>query len=149
MLCEEAGKVLMYTVSTNGGQASRVEWSPRWEAPYRNWIALQSKLESGSEGFLGEGPQSYRHIPEFDPPELPAWLVHLPEPDGTTTPLMVFANTPPNPGDKLALRCLWEPEYVVLTAVVMFPVRRIPRGIVLRTWMGAGWLDSLFVDVQG
>ena len=148
MQCEANENVLMPNLSTAGGQPSKVEWSPRWEAIFSEWTALQSKLESGSESILGPRTQTYRHIPDYDPPELPAWLVHLPEADGTTIPMLVFANTPPSPGEKLALRCLWEPEYVVLTALVMAPVRRIPRGVVEQAWMGAAVLDCLFVDVQ-
>ena len=62
---------------------------------------------------------------------------------------MVFAKVVPNPGEKLALRFIWQPEYVVVTAIAMFPIRRIPRGVVLQAWMGAAWNDSLFLDVQG
>lgn len=134
---------------TRGGQTSRVEWSPRWEVAYTEWIATQSDLESGSEASLGHGRQTYRNILDFDPPNLPAWLAHIPELDGTTTPILVFAKTPPCPGDQLALRFLWEPEYVVMTAVVMLPIRRVPRSVLLRVWMGAAMRDCLFVDIQG
>ena len=144
-----AGQVSMSAKSMTGGQASRIDWSPRWEAVFNDWIADQLRIEGKVEDFLHQGPPTYRHLPAYDPPELPAWLLHLPEPDGTTIALMVFADTPPSPGDKLALRCLWATEYVVMAAVVMFPVRRIPRGIVEQTWMGAGWNDRLFVEVQG
>lgn len=89
-----------------------------------------------------------RAIVDLDPPELPAWLVHVPEMDNTNTPIMVFTSIPPDPGDKLHLRFPWQPEYVVLTAVSLLPVRRIPRNTVLVTWMGAAWADALFLEFQ-
>lgn len=116
---------------------------------YKEWITIQAELENGSEAVLGQGRPTYRHIPDYDPPELPAWLIHIPELDGTTTALMVFATTPPGPGDRLELRFLWALEYVVLTAVAMIPIRRVPRGVVVQAWMGAALRDCLFVDVQG
>ena len=116
---------------------------------YSDWIAAQIQIEGRVESFLQEGSVTYRNLPDYDPPDLPAWLVHLPDPDGSTTAAMVFAKVVPNPGEKLALRFIWQPEYVVVTAIAMFPIRRIPRGVVLQAWMGAAWNDSLFLDVQG
>lgn len=112
------------------------------------WGAHQLKIENQVEAFLKEGPTTFRHIHRYEPPEIPAWLIHVPEADGSTTPTMVFTTAPPNPGDKLALRFMWEPAYVVLTAVVMLPARRIPQWVVLQTWMGAAWLDALYVEVR-
>ncbi len=116
---------------------------------YKDWIAIQAELQCGSEEVLGHGRPTYRNIRHFDPPELPAWLIHVPEPDGTTTALLVFATSPPGPGEKLELRFPWAPEYVVVTAVVMIPVRRVPRGVVEQAWMGAALRDCLFVEMQG